>query len=68
MAKLLVSLMKFVVIFGFTYPVLREVLEDPVFDTATDLMHLMAFMGDTAQSVRIRVIAGMVIMAAAEYA
>ena len=67
-AKLVVSLMKFVVIFGFTYPVLREVLEDPVFYTATDLMHLMAFMGDTAQSVGIRVIAGMVIIAAADYA
>ena len=67
-AKLVVSLMKFVVIFGFTYPALREVLEDPVFYTATDLMHLMAFMGDTAQNVGIRVIAGMVVIAACDYA
>ena len=67
-AKLVVSLMKFVVIFGFTYPALREVLEDPVFYTATDLMHLMGFMGDTAQNVGIRVVAGMVVIAACDYA
>ena len=30
LAKLVVSLMKFVVIFGFTYPVLKQVLDDPV--------------------------------------
>jgi flagellar biosynthetic protein FlhB len=68
LAKLVVSLMKFVVIFGFTYPVLKNILDDPVFYTATDLMHLLAFMGDSAQSVGIRVIAGMVIIAACDYA
>ncbi len=68
LAKLVISLMKFVVIFGFTYPVLKSVLDDPVFYTATDLMHLLAFMGDTAQSVGIRVIAGMVVIAACDYA
>ena len=56
LAKLVVSLMKFVVIFGFTYPVLKQVLNDPVFYTATDLMHLMAFMGQTAQDVALRVL------------
>ena len=68
LAKLVVSLMKFVVIFGFTYPVLKQVLDDPVFYTATDLMHLLAFMGQTAQDVALRVIAGMVVIAAADYA
>jgi flagellar biosynthetic protein FlhB len=67
-AKLVVSLMKFVVIFGFTYPALKGVLDDPVFYTATDLLHLLAFMGDTAQTVGVRVIAGMVIIAACDYA
>jgi len=68
LAKLVVSLMKFVVIFGFTWPTLKSVLDDPVFYTATDLMHLLAFMGGTAQSVGIRVIAGMVVIAACDYA
>ena len=68
LAKLVVSLMKFVVIFGFTYPVLKRVLDDPVFYSATDLMHLLAFMGDTAQSVGVRVVAGMVLIAACDYA
>ena len=38
-AKLAVSLMKFVVIFGFTYPVIKEVLNDPIFYTSTDIQH-----------------------------
>ena len=48
-AKLAVSLMKFVVIFGFTYPVIKEVLNDPIFYTATDIEHLLVFMGETIQ-------------------
>lgn len=68
LAKLVVSLMKFVVIFGFTYPVLKQVLNDPIFYTSTDLMHLLAFMGRTAQDVALRVIAGMVVIAAVDYA
>ena len=67
-AKLGVSLMKFVVIFGFTYPVIKEVLKDPIFYTSTDIWHLIIFMGQTIQGVGIRVIAGMVVIAAADYA
>ena len=67
-AKLGVSLMKFLVIFGFTYPVIREVLDDPIFYTSTDVGHLLAFMGQTAQGVGLRVIAGMVLIAAADFA
>ena len=67
-AKLFVSLMKFTVIFGFTYPVIRDVLDDPIFYTSTDVLHLLAFMGETAQNVGLRVIAGMVVIAAADYA
>ena len=67
-AKLGVSLMKFVVIFGFTYPVIKEVLNDPIFYTATDVRHLLAFMGETIQNVALRVIAGMVLIAAADFA
>ena len=67
-AKLGVSLMKFVVIFGFTYPVIKEVLNDPIFYTSTDIRHLLAFMGETIQNVALRVIAGMVVIAAADFA
>ena len=67
-AKLGVSLMKFVVIFGFTYPVIKEVLNDPIFYTSTDIRHLLAFMGETIQNVGLRVSAGMVVIAAADYA
>ena len=67
-AKLAVSLMKFVVIFGFTYPVLKEVLDDPIFYTSTDIEHLLVFMGETIQGVALRVIAGMVVIAGADYA
>jgi len=67
-AKLFVSLAKFVVIFGFTYPVLKGVLDDPVFYSAIDVKHLLLFMGQTAQSVGLRVVAGMVVIAAADYA
>ena len=68
MAKLVVSLLKFVVIFGFTYPVIKEVLNDPIFYSSTDVWHLLSFMGQTAQGVGLRVIAGMVLIAAADYA
>jgi flagellar biosynthetic protein FlhB len=67
-AKLGVSVMKVIVIFGFTYPVIREVLDDPIFYASTDVGHLLAFMGQTAQGVGLRVIAGMVVIAAADYA
>ena len=68
LAKLFVSLGKLVVIFGFTYPVLKDVLKDPVFYSALDVQHLLLFMGQTAQSVGVRVVAGMVVIAAADYA
>jgi|TARA_B100000959_G_scaffold247682_1_gene274145 flagellar biosynthetic protein FlhB len=67
-AKLAVSLLKFMVIFGFSYPVIKEVLNDPIFYTSTDIQHLLAFMGETIQGVALRVIAGMVVIAAADYA
>jgi|TARA_B100001971_G_scaffold212866_1_gene244211 flagellar biosynthetic protein FlhB len=67
-AKLAVSLLKFLVIFGFTYPVIKEVLDDPIFYTSTDIKHLLAFMGETIQDVALRVIAGMVVIAAADFA
>lgn len=68
LAKLVVSLLKFVVIFGFTYPAIKAVLNDPIFYMATDVWHLIQFMGNTAQSVGLRVIAGMVLIASADYA
>ena len=67
-AKFVVSLLKFVVIFGFTYPVIKEVLNDPIFHTTTDFWYLLVFMGQTAQGVGLRVVAGMVVIAAADFA
>ena len=67
-AKLVVSLLKFVVIFGFTYPVIKDVLNDPIFHTTTDFWYLLVFMGQTAQGVGLRVVAGMVVIAAADFA
>ena len=67
-AKLGVSVMKFIVLFGFTYPVVKEILNDPIFYTSTDVRHLLTFMGQTAQNVGLRVIAGLVVIAAADYA
>ncbi len=65
--RLLVAVLKFVVIFGFTYPVIRDVTQDPIFYAATDFDYLLSFMGRTAQAVTVRVLAGMVIIALADY-
>ncbi|MBR89723.1 MAG: type III secretion protein [Verrucomicrobiales bacterium] len=68
LAKLAVALTKFIVIFGFTWPVIRDVMEDPIFSSSTDFSYLLYFMADTAQSVTLRVLAGMVLIAMGDYA
>jgi len=68
LAKLLVALTKFVVLFGFTWPVIRDVMDDPMFSSSTDFYYILYFMADTAQSVTLRVLAGMVLIAAGDYA
>ncbi len=66
--RLVVAVLKFIVIFGFTYPVIREVMDDPIFYAATDFDYFINFMASTAQTVTIRVLAGMMIIAGVDYA
>ena len=68
LAKLVVAIAKFTVLFGFTYPVIRDVLDDPIFHQSTEFSYLIVFMADTALAVTIRVLAGMVVIAAGDYA
>ena len=68
LARLFVAIAKFFVIFGFTYPVIRGVLDDPIFYQAMEFSYLLVFMADTALAVTVRVLAGMVVIAVGDYA
>ncbi len=65
--RLGVSVLKLGVIVGMTYPVVKELVQDPVFHATTDFNHLLHFMAATAQTVGIRVLLGLVLVAAADY-
>lgn len=67
LVRLAVSVFKLVVIFGMTYPVIKSITVDPIFYESMDFSHLLVFMVTTAQSVALRVLAGMVIIAMADY-
>jgi flagellar biosynthetic protein FlhB len=68
LAKLVVAITKFIVIFGFTWPVIRDVMKDPMFSSSTDFNYVLYFMADTTQSVTLRVLSGMVLIALGDYA
>ena len=67
LVRLGVSLLKLGFIVGLTYPVVKDVVKDPVFHAATDFNHLLNFMAQTAQTVGIRVLLGLIVVAAADY-
>ena len=65
--RLVLSFFKLVVIVGMTYPVIKSIMSDPIFYESMDFSHLLVFMVTTAQSVALRVLAGMVLIAIADY-
>ena len=67
LVKLGTTLAKLVVIFGLTWPVILDTLRNPIFYTTLDLSHLLIFMGETMQTVFLRVLVGMIIIAAVDY-
>ena len=67
LVKLGTTLAKLVVIFGLTWPVIMDTLRNPIFYTTLDLSHLLIFMGETMQTVFLRVLVGMIIIAAVDY-
>jgi flagellar biosynthetic protein FlhB len=67
LVRLGVNLLKLGVLAGLTYPVVKELVQDPVFHAATDFNYLLHFMGQTAQTVGVRVLLGLALVAAADY-
>ena len=66
--RLGISLMKFLVIFAFTYSVIRGLLNHPIFYSATDFSQVVQFMVTTVESICTRVLVGMIFVAGADYA
>jgi flagellar biosynthetic protein FlhB len=68
LARLSVSFLKFMVVFGFTYSVVRNLMTHPVFYAATSFTEVMLFMAKSAESIGFRVVGGLVLIAAGDYA
>lgn len=65
--KVVVGLLKLLVILGFTYLVIKQLLGHPIFYTATNFGDIVAFMVESVKSVTVRVIFGLTFIAAADY-
>jgi len=64
---LVIALLKLLVIVAFSWGVVRSVLNDPIFTSPVDLARICDFMARTAQSVVLRVLFGLAIVAALDY-
>lgn len=65
--RVVVGILKLLVILGFTYVVIRRLLEHPIFYTATSFGQVLMFMAESVQSISMRVLAGLIFIAAADY-
>ena len=68
MARVGIGLLKFLVILGLTYAVVSKLLLHPIFHSATSFGDVLLFMANSAESIGYRVIAGLVLIAGADYA
>lgn len=62
-----IGLLKLVVIFSLTWGVIRGVLSDPIFTSMVDLSRISAFMAGTSQSIILRVLFSLGVIAAIDY-
>ncbi|MDA1276085.1 MAG: EscU/YscU/HrcU family type III secretion system export apparatus switch protein [Verrucomicrobia bacterium] len=61
------NLLKFIVILGLTYVVIKRLLEHPIFHSATDFEQVLLFMVESVKSITFRVLIGLAVIAAADY-
>ena len=65
--RTLVGLLKLLVILGLTFVVVKRLLEHPIFYSATSFGEVLAFMTESVRSISSRVIAGLALIAGADY-
>ena len=61
------NLLKFIVILGLTFIVIRRLIEHPIFHSATDFGQIILFMVESVKSIVLRVLLGLAVIAAADY-
>jgi flagellar biosynthesis protein FlhB len=59
--------LKFIVILGLTYMVIKRLLEHPIFHSATDFEQVLLFMVESVKSITMRVLMGLTVIAGADY-
>lgn len=65
--RTLVGSLKFLVILGLTFLVIKRLLEHPVFYTATSFGEILSFMTESVRSITTRVLVGLALIAVADY-
>lgn len=65
--RTLVGLLKFLLILGLTAMVIKRLLEHPIFYSATSFGEVLNFMTESVRSIAARVLAGLTLIAAADY-
>ena len=61
------NLLKFIVILGLTFLVIRRLLEHPIFHSVTDFSQILLFMLESIKSIVFQVLLGLAVIAAADY-
>ena len=62
-----IGMVKFTFILGITYSEIHNILNDPIFTSVVSTSRLAQFLGETCLRILLRVILGLIIIAAADY-
>ena len=65
--RTLIGFLKFLVILGFTYLVIKRLLGHPIFHSATSFREVILFIIEAVRSVTLRVLAGLAVIALVDY-